>query len=190
MDYRQIYKEHHGPIPFEPDGRSYEIHHRDGNHANNAPNNLMAVSIQEHYDIHYAQKDYGACYYIAQRMYKSSEELSKLARISNLIRVNNGTHNFLDGTASSTSARKRLMEGTHQFANSEFQSAITQKRVKDGTHNFLGGKIQSETQKRLVTEGKHSFQQQKLVQCPYCFQEFRKCHLTRHIKSKHNDSSS
>ena len=55
--YRKIYESHNGPIPKEDNGRSYEIHHIDGNHFNNDPSNLKAVSIQEHYDIHYSQGD-------------------------------------------------------------------------------------------------------------------------------------
>ena len=41
--YRKIYEENFGPIPKEPNGRSYEIHHIDGNHSNNDPSNLIAV---------------------------------------------------------------------------------------------------------------------------------------------------
>lgn len=43
--YRKIYVNHFGPIPKDITGRSYEIHHIDGNHLNNDPNNLKAVSI-------------------------------------------------------------------------------------------------------------------------------------------------
>ena len=60
-NYRKIYENHYGPIPKEENGRSYEIHHLDGNHHNNDPKNLKAVRIQEHYDIHYSQGDWSAC---------------------------------------------------------------------------------------------------------------------------------
>jgi len=33
--YRKIYEQHNGPIP-----KGMDIHHIDGNHANNDPNNL------------------------------------------------------------------------------------------------------------------------------------------------------
>jgi len=59
--YRKIYEQHHGPIPVESDGRTYEIHHIDGDHNNNDPGNLKAVTVKEHYNIHYAQGDYNAC---------------------------------------------------------------------------------------------------------------------------------
>lgn len=55
--YRRIYEQHFGPIP-----KGYHIHHIDGNHSNNHIDNLQCVSSKEHYDIHYAQGDYGACW--------------------------------------------------------------------------------------------------------------------------------
>lgn len=55
--YRRIYEENFGPIP-----KGYHIHHKDGNHSNNNPTNLMCVTAQEHFRIHYDQKDYGACW--------------------------------------------------------------------------------------------------------------------------------
>ena len=48
---RKIYIKHFGNIPKDGDGRSYEIHHIDGNHSNNDPSNLRAVTIKEHYEI-------------------------------------------------------------------------------------------------------------------------------------------
>ena len=59
-NYRKIYENHIGTIPREATGRTYEIHHIDGNHTNNDPTNLTAVTLQEHNDIHYAQGDYPA----------------------------------------------------------------------------------------------------------------------------------
>ena len=55
--YRKLYEEYHGLIPVDEDGRTYEIHHLDGNRKNNEPNNLVALSIKEHYRIHYEQGD-------------------------------------------------------------------------------------------------------------------------------------
>ena len=66
--YRKIYKRHYGPIPKDNQGRTYDIHHKDGNRSNNSIDNLVALSIQEHYDIHYSQGEYGACYAISVRM--------------------------------------------------------------------------------------------------------------------------
>lgn len=75
--HRKIYKEHFGPIP-----KGMDIHHIDGNHSNNDPNNLRAVTIKEHYDIHYSQGDYGAAYMVAKRMFLSEEERSRIASLA------------------------------------------------------------------------------------------------------------
>lgn len=76
--YRKIYEEHYGPIPIDDNNRTYEIHHIDGNRENNSPDNLIALSIKEHYDLHYKQGDYGACVMIAKRMKLPSDHISKI----------------------------------------------------------------------------------------------------------------
>lgn len=52
MNYRKIWEKENGPIPKDENGRSYDIHHIDGNRKNNSIENLMCVSIQDHYEIH------------------------------------------------------------------------------------------------------------------------------------------
>lgn len=72
--YRSIYVKYKGPIPKDEFGRSYDIHHVDGNRNNNDPSNLVALSLKEHFDIHYAQGDYPACRLIAIRLLKPHEK--------------------------------------------------------------------------------------------------------------------
>jgi len=92
--HRRVWERHYGPIP-----RGYEIHHIDGNRKNNDLENLKLVTIQEHYDIHYSQGDYGACSLILTRMQIDPEEKSRVLRIKNKIKarkaVEDGTLNFL-----------------------------------------------------------------------------------------------
>jgi hypothetical protein len=80
VNYRKIYENCYGPIPFDEDGRRFDIHHIDGNDENNDPSNLVAVSIKDHYAIHYSQKDWGACYFMAIRMNSDSNIVAELAR--------------------------------------------------------------------------------------------------------------
>lgn len=80
MNYRKIWKNHYGPIPKDKNGRSYEIHHKDGNHKNNEISNLSLLTIEEHYDIHYSQGDWGACVCIAKRMKLSPEYISDIQK--------------------------------------------------------------------------------------------------------------
>src|ERR1035437_9788665 len=97
MKYRQIYKNHYGPIPKDAEGRAYEIHHIDGKHSNSDPLNLKAVSIQEHYEIHYSRGDWFACLRIGAKMKMSAAQISEMATLGNLKRVKNGTNPFVGG---------------------------------------------------------------------------------------------
>jgi hypothetical protein len=136
--YRRIYEQNYGPIPKDDEGRSYEIHHIDGDHSNNDPSNLKAVTIQEHYDIHYSQGDYSACALIAlQRMNKTPEEISELVGKASRARVDAGTHNFLSGEIQRTNARKRVENGTHHLLDGEIQRTEAHKRLENGSHNFI-----------------------------------------------------
>lgn len=92
----RVWKESFGDIPKDVDGRSYEIHHIDGNPDNNTLENLMCVSIDEHYKIHLEKGEFGAAFLIAGRMKRKPEDIAEVARKGTLERVKNGTHNFLD----------------------------------------------------------------------------------------------
>ena len=92
-NYRKIWEDANGPIPKDELGRSYEIHHIDGNRKNNDLSNLMCVSIQEHYDIHKNQKDYCAAFRISQRLNISNEE--RLECLNNLAESKRGNKIWL-----------------------------------------------------------------------------------------------
>jgi HNH endonuclease len=78
--YRKIWIMENGPIPVDTNGRTYEIHHIDGNRENNEITNLQCVSIEEHYKIHYDNGDYGACVLIAKRMNLPPDHLSSIQK--------------------------------------------------------------------------------------------------------------
>lgn len=94
--HRLIYQKHFGDIPKDENGISYDIHHIDGNRKNNDISNLRAVSLQEHYDIHYNQGDWMACQRIMKRMSNDPKTKSELLSKANSDRLINGTHNFLN----------------------------------------------------------------------------------------------
>ena len=79
-NYRKVYKVHYGPIPVDQQGRRYHIHHIDGNRSNNHYTNLQAVSIDEHYQIHFDQQDWNACIKLLGQMGRDPAEISALAR--------------------------------------------------------------------------------------------------------------
>ena len=168
--YRKIYENHTGIIPTESDGRTYEIHHIDGNHSNNNPSNLKAVTLQEHYAMHYTHGDWAACLLMSDRMKLSPTEKSNIASLQNQYMVEIGKHNFLGGEIQRKSNQARIKKGTHHligpahnqnrvsngthnFVGGELQRS----RVKDGTHPFLGGEVSRKTNQDRVSNGTHNF---------------------------------
>lgn len=90
-NYRKIWEEHN-KRKLPPD---MEIHHIDGNRENNNLSNLLAVTIQEHYDIHKSQGDCGACQAILIRMHQYDKTvLSDLAKKSQKKLWKENKHNF------------------------------------------------------------------------------------------------
>jgi ribosomal protein S27AE len=175
-NYRKIYENHVGSIPIEENDRSYEIHHIDGNHTNNDPTNLKAVTIQEHYDIHYAQSDWLASYRIGQRLLLHPKILSDLLSAAAKERVAKGIHHFTSEFATSIN-KKRVSQGTHNLLGpSHNQNLINQNThhflgdsnpvfnlIKNGTHIFLGDNNPS---KLKIKDGSHNFLKQ--WECTNC----------------------
>lgn len=160
--YRKIYEETHGPIPHEENGRSYDIHHLDGNHENNDISNLVAVTVQDHYDIHYKQGDWAACMLILLRMDLHPTDRLELLKSFSKKRIEDGTHNFLGSQLQD----KRVADGTHPFLGGTIQGITSRRRVRDRTHNFLGGEIQKITTQKRITNGTHNCL--IIYTCPYC----------------------
>jgi len=152
-NYRKIYEQHYGPIPKDSDGRTYEIHHIDGDRTNNDPANLKCVTIQEHYDIHYSQGDYAACLRLSGRMSLTGEERSELARLSSNKRVAEGRHNLTKRPDGSSQSGDRVKDGTHHLLGGEIQ----RREVAEGRHHLLGGEIQRRANAKRVAEGTHNF---------------------------------
>jgi len=157
LHYRKIYEQHYGPIPKDEEGRTYEVHHIDNNRENNSPENLIALSIQEHYDIHYAQGNWYACLRIAEKMKLSPQEISELARKNAQKRIEEGTHNFQTRPDGTSLASDRVNNGTNPFLGGKIQKESNQKRINDGTHPFLGGEIQRKNVQERIENGSHHF---------------------------------
>nr|QMP83647.1 MAG: hypothetical protein [Caudoviricetes sp.] len=162
-NYRKIWEHFNGPIPTDENGRTYEIHHIDGNRNNNNLENLVAVSIDEHYDIHFSQGDYLACSLIEFRRNQSPELISFLRSESAKKLVEEGRHPFQtrpDGSSvSKENTEKRVKNGTHHFLTRPDGSSVskenTEKRVKEGTHNFLTRPDGTNLQTNRVNAGTH-----------------------------------
>lgn len=163
--HRRLYKKWHGSIPTDEYGRTYDIHHKDGNHANNSPENLIAIPIQEHYDIHYKNQDYSACALIAARLKMSVEEISKLTSMAARKRVEEGTHHWLSKEHSEnvkSSIRRRVEDGTYHMLGGEIQKDFQLKRSYNKTHQWNGPDHNYDK----IKNGTHSSQKEWV--CPYC----------------------
>lgn len=114
--YIQVYKQYYGEIPKDNTGRSYDIHHIDGDYTNNNPSNLVALSLKEHYEVHKKQQDWGSAWAIAKRFDIDPKEKAELTRQMNLTNSANGTH------WSQISSKN----GTHPFQNKEFQKHLAE----------------------------------------------------------------
>lgn len=141
--YRKIWIEHFGKIPVDEDGRSFEIHHIDGDRTNNDISNLMCVSIKEHYDIHLKQGDYSAASYIASRMKIKPEDLK-------IIRSKATKKAYANGMKIKHSEKSKLLI-------SEAAKKRNQKLIKEGKHNFI---TDNPVHKRIKT-GNHNWQKDK-----------------------------
>ena len=159
---RLIYKEYFGEIPKDLNGRSYEVHHVDGNHNNNNINNLKLVTIEEHYNIHYAQGDYGACLIMSERMGILPEEKSRLASKHSQARLARGDHPFLREGFQSNTARKMVEKGTHPFLGGNIQRESNRRRRENGTHHLLGNTLARE----LIEQGRSPTQKEWI--CSHC----------------------
>jgi hypothetical protein len=132
-NYRKIYENAFGPIPKDKDGRTFDIHHKDGNRKNNSLDNLIALSIQDHYNIHYQQGDFNACRMIAKKMKLNPALISELTALGNQKRLRNGSHNFLNSEAQSALGKRNLKRNPHFFTG-EIQKNWQLQRIKSGNH--------------------------------------------------------
>jgi hypothetical protein len=139
--HRKIFIKHFGPIP-----EGFDIHHIDGNHSNNDPSNLKAVSLQEHYDIHFSQGDYAASLRIAQRMGLSKEEKSKLASLAASKANREGKCGFKLGHASQAGKIGGKKGGAYAKENKTGIFALTSEKNKERHMNSVIS--------RLVNNGK------------------------------------
>lgn len=126
--HRKIYEQHHGAIP---DG--HHIHHIDGNHANNDIANLQCVTAHEHYNIHKAQGDYGACWalMVTGHISVTPEERAMLISEQQKELVKRGKHPWMkreDGTSLSYDRRNEM---------SQVVSEAQRKLVQSGKHHML-----------------------------------------------------
>lgn len=127
-DYRAIWVKHYGPIPFDNEGRTYEIHHINGDNTDNRIENLMCVSAEDHFKIHESQGDIMACYAILRRMKNWREYIKNFTP----------EQREIISEQAKEAAEKRVLNGTHNFLGGHIQKEHQKRRKEEGTHNFVG----------------------------------------------------
>jgi hypothetical protein len=155
--YRRIYENHNGPIPKDETGRTYDVHHLDGNRQNNSLDNLIALSIQEHYYIHYQQGDYSSCWLLGKKMGMSHQQQSELMTKSARTRVENGTHPFQRRNDGTSLAGDMVKEGRHPLQRRADGSSSSMDRIKNGTSPFCRRADGSTIASDMVKAGTHPF---------------------------------
>jgi hypothetical protein len=173
-NYRKIYENHYSQIGRDTTGRKLEVHHIDGDHSNNTPSNLTLVTIQEHYNIHYAQGDWNACLALTRRMAISPEEMSILCSNLNYKRVQDGKHPFMTRTDGTNIQTDRIANGTHHFLDGAISTKNNLRRSALGINPFQG----SETTKKQLLTGTHPSQIK--VCCLSCKNIFGKAMFTKY----------
>ena len=147
--YRKLWEEHYGEIPKESNGRSYDIHHINGDHYDNRIENLMAVTRSEHANLHAQEKLLDGTH-----NFLDSEQQRRTANQ----KVVDNTHPFLGGEVQ----RKRVEDGTHNFLGGDIQRTANKRRLEEGTHPFLNPSgrchrmvISMDDQKVTTSHAKH-----------------------------------
>lgn len=165
QEYRAIYKQYFGEVPKDETGRVYDIHHIDGDHSNNSPDNLTAISIKEHYEKHYEIGDWKACVMIGLRMKLPVEEISRLNSLAAKKRVEDGTHHWVSPEHSAR-VRERVnqavADGAYHMLGGEIQTKFQNKRVEEKTHQWCG----PSSNLKMLENGSHP-SQLKFI-CPHC----------------------
>jgi hypothetical protein len=136
MDYRKVWEKTYGQIPIDNAGRSYEIHHIDGNRNNNSLENLKCISIEEHYTVHKEQGDFRAACIIAERLKLSAEELEAIHSIRRGQPLSDKTRHKM------SEAKKGKKRPPHTEERKQYQSTV------------MKGKKHSEEAKRKMSEKK------------------------------------
>lgn len=144
--HRRVWHNHHGDIPFDKNGISYEIHHINGNHNDNRIENLACLSISEHYDIHYKQGDRFACESILLRA-KGHLEKPKLEYKKE--------HHPMFGKRHTKASREKISKSHHNVSGEnnpmfgKSHSEETCKRISKSKQGKPGTPHTKETKQKL-----------------------------------------
>jgi hypothetical protein len=150
-EHLKVYKQYYGPIP-----RGSEVHHINGDHANNHPFNLVAIPLSQHFNIHLSRADFSQCLLMAHRMGCDKRMKSMLASLA---------------------SRKLVASGRHPFLGPTINRYMNKLRRKGGRHPFINGSLGRANIRKLLAEGRHPSQIWRT--CPHCFKRGRGATMLR-----------
>ncbi len=187
MNYRQIWQQANGPIPVDEQGRSYEIHHVDGNRKNNDLSNLVCITIEEHLRIHEKQGDEAACHAIRVRMHneaqkgwkhslKSREKMSiakkGAVRMPHTEETKKKMSNAKKGKKLSEESRQKLIESkkANGTLNHSAETRLKMSEAKKGKVTWTKGRKASLETKLKMSKIRKGVSKgpQVRVECPHC----------------------
>lgn len=153
VNYRKIWEDANGAIPKDELGRSYEIHHIDGNRENNDLNNLKCVSIEEHYQIHYQQKDYASCSLILAKMSFGTERFFGWNHTEETKRKmsesKKGKPSWNKGKACADETRRKISETKNTIKNGMYGKKHSEETIKKMSEVKKGKKNSEETRIKI-----------------------------------------
>ncbi len=169
MNYRKVWIKHHGEIPFDSEGRSYDIHHIDGDRKNNDISNLICLSVEDHLKIHLEQyektgniKDLASYRILCGRLQKDVKTLSgykisdktkekirrKLTGHKRPPDVVERVGNALKGIVWSKDALQKRSNGLKRYYETATDEELKERWDKISISN-KGKKIKEETKEKL-----------------------------------------
>ena len=162
--HRRIWHDHYGEIPIDENGISYEIHHINGNRNDNRIENLMCVSIEEHYNIHYKQGDTYACAAILRRMVDNIEKFEGMQKQLPLT----GENHPMYGRSHTKESREKIsknhadISGKNNPMYGKKHSKESIQKMSESTKGHGAGIPKSPETRKKMSEAV------KLLTCPHC----------------------
>ncbi|ARW58152.1 I-TevIII-like protein [Serratia phage X20] len=183
-NHRKIWIESNGEIPLDEFGRSYHIHHIDGNPSNNELSNLLCLSPNDHFELHRSQGDYGAAFLLLNNHLSiSPEERSDIISKSNSARWINYSekeretiiNKNRDSNISTWSSEKLRSDTGYKVKQNHLAKTKEQKEKES--------KLKSFSIKAAWKSNSFNAQREHMstkVVCPHCGKEGQKAAMSRY----------
>lgn len=182
MNYRKIWEQHYGEIPKDVNNVTYDIHHIDGNRSNNNISNLKAVSLQEHYDIHFEQGEYQSAYFIALRMFNFDPNIKQLMSEHQRELWQIGNHNFqvspeIKSSWAKSAVHKQIKSNKNKLCGPDNNLSLKEK----GIHPLVGGEASRKGVLSQLKSGTHACL--RIFYCDLCNKKIKgSANYKRHTK--------